>query len=203
MTQKNKTLFGRRCPICKNVLSSTLYEGQSVEECPSCHGYLVNRMKFRLIQRQDIIPLGLLKKEALKYHTSSSKNIIYCPRCRSTMRKITVSTPLAYQYDHCKCCDSIWLDGGELALDQLLFQFGLVGSNLKEIKERAQQLGQKPEQLKEFESLWAQLPNSFYEESAEAEVMEQATLALGRFLIETASNSWNKKNHTTNERKQH
>jgi len=152
----------RKCPVCSTVdLVQVDYEGFIVQQCSSCGGHLVPLQRFECIKRVDMKSQQELKEEASSQFKGSSTQPLKCPKCRMTMRKQAVKLPvLNLQTDFCRTCDLIWLDGGELALLQLVYQASAKFINAQDLKRRINELETSPERKAQFERNFAELPDS-------------------------------------------
>jgi Zn-finger nucleic acid-binding protein len=72
--------------------------------------------------------------------------------------------PLSSRYtklrvDICRKCDSVWLDGGELAAAQLIFEASTRGQEALEYGQRMKQLEADPARKQALEESMARLPD--------------------------------------------
>jgi Zn-finger nucleic acid-binding protein len=153
----------RKCPICNIELTPEDYEGVIVMQCAQCGGHLIPLQRFESIKRIATKTEHELKKEASTDFKYSTTNFINCPRCHMKMKKQSINIPVVeLQTDICKGCKLIWLDGGELALLQLLHQSKSGFLNAQELKRRMQNLEADPERKAKFEAALAKLPDPDY-----------------------------------------
>ena len=151
----------KRCPACDQELVSELYAGAKVERCPTCRGVFVVQSRLDRIKREGAQAPDALKAEAAAEHGSDTRHQIRCPACRGVMDK----RPLASRYttltiDRCRACPGVWLDGGELALVQLIHAASARGRDVLELQRRMQALEADPERKRRFEAAMAELPEA-------------------------------------------
>ena len=149
----------RQCPACAVPLVREDYESSWVFRCPSCRGTLLSTSRLERIERDPGRSPDLLKKEARAEHWTDTGAAIPCPRCRATMAKRPLTRGAATFYmDYCRACDLVWLDGGELALAQLVYETSSAGREARALQQRAQEAQLSPERMARFEQALARMP---------------------------------------------
>jgi Zn-finger nucleic acid-binding protein len=148
----------KTCPACKTYLKTEDYEGTKVWRCPDCRGVFIAKYKLDIVRHQRHRDRETLKAEAKADFKSDTKQTIRCPRCRAIMEK----RPIASRYstltlDSCKSCEGIWLDGGELALAQLVYEASTTGTESLEFQRRMKELLESPERKAKFDAAMAAL----------------------------------------------
>lgn len=150
----------RRCPACSVPLVREDYESSWVMRCPSCRGALVSRQRLDAIKRDPERSSTLLKQEARAEHGGDNEALVGCPRCHAIMeKKILTRGAAVLHLDYCPPCDLYWLDGGELALVQLLFETSAKGQEARELQRRALAASLSPERQARFQEALARLPD--------------------------------------------
>lgn len=155
----------RKCPSCQVALVKEDYESVWVLRCPSCRGTLISRERLERVERDPARPVPLLKKEARAEHAGDREGPVACPRCHAIMDKQTVTRgSAALHFDFCSACDLYWLDGGELALAQLLYETSPQGREARALQQRALEAHLSPERQARFQAAMAQLPDELPED---------------------------------------
>ena len=148
----------KSCPACRTKLTSEDYEGARIWRCPECRGVFLSKSKLELIRHQRIRNGETLKAEARAEFQSDTIRTISCPGCGATMEKRRMpSRWITVTLDCCKACDGIWLDGGELAVAQLVFEASIRGTESLEFQRRMKELCESPERKAQFEAAVAAL----------------------------------------------
>lgn len=139
-----------KCPVCVVDLKRILYEGFTVLHCLKCHGYLLGAKRLESIKRTDKLSVELLKAEISGQSHCDTAEIIRCSRCLRTMKKQFIAAPASLHIDVCRDCETVWLDGGELARLQLAHQISMRGRDAAEFRRRHRAM--TPEQKAQFAS---------------------------------------------------
>ncbi len=126
----------RKCPRCATALVDTHYEHVPIMACPKCLGKLVKRhdmMKIFTREEVDFSPklyelAAQTKRDAMINpgkvgpQRADAQENISCPGCSGRM----MAKPYNYQFfilvDECYQCHSIWFDGDELEILQILVE---------------------------------------------------------------------------------
>ena len=155
----------RRCPACQVALVKEDYESVWALRCPSCRGALISRDRLARAERDPARPVALLQKEARAEHAGDTEGPVACPRCHAIMDKQTIKRGTAsLHFDLCSACDLYWLDGGELALAQLLYETSPQGREARALQQRAQEAHLSPERQARFQAALDQLPDDHPED---------------------------------------
>lgn len=126
----------RRCPLCGVPLDRVRYEGFPIHKCSGCNGVLLESARIRQIQRKLENEPQEIATEAKTERAADTPHEIRCPRCHCPMEKeraFADDMPLhkagmaSFGVDVCGQCGITWLDGGELALVQLNYEFSPKG----------------------------------------------------------------------------
>lgn len=150
------------CPKCKVDLVPRKYERVRVLQCAQCMGMLAPELDAAVIKSRREKTCDELKTEAEHEYVSDTKETIICPRCQFPMVKRPIwSKFTAVQYDLCRRCNHVWLDGGELAVMQLLFECSLRGYDVARFQKRMAELELSPERKAAFEAALANMPAGF------------------------------------------
>jgi Zn-finger nucleic acid-binding protein len=149
----------RNCPICNVPLRPEAYEGLRIQRCPQCQGHLLEQARFDAIRRIPQKSLPKLEAEARADFTGDTAAPLRCPRCRVTLIKRPLAVPgFDLHMDVCFDCSLVWLDGGELAMAQLVYQASPKFRDTQEMKRRAEALDADPERKAAFDEAVARLP---------------------------------------------
>lgn len=147
------------CPNCVRPLKHTTYEGFHVLRCGQCKGVLLPQEQLLRIGHKHEKNADTLKREAHEEFKGDNRKLIRCPKCQAAMEKRPLSTRYTVlNYDLCRSCGNVWLDGGELALMQLLFEHSIQGEEGVEFQKRMKELELSPERQARFEAALAKLP---------------------------------------------
>lgn len=149
----------KHCPGCDAELVKEAYEGVAVWRCAKCRGALLPKYKLEMIRHQREREPDALKREAAAEFTGDTQRMIRCPRCGAHMEKRPLAGPYArLTMDYCHSCTCVWLDGGELAIAQLIFEDSGRGRDSLERKHRMAELDADPERRARFEADLARMP---------------------------------------------
>jgi len=165
----------KNCPACATTpLTRTRYEQLPVFACESCGGHLVSATRLEFIERRTDNPPEQLESEATVFNPSaldpgestSASPPVSCPSCKTPMRRevrarssdVDSGLAIEVEIDHCEGCSDVWLDPGELAMLQLLYEASPKGQNQKISQERYSQLQSDPERRARFERNFEKLP---------------------------------------------
>ena len=108
------------CPVCESGLSTTQYEGISVDWCPGCRGVWLDTDELaRVVEsREAKISPSILQETLALARTGvpqeESDRRLRCPRCAQTMSAINYHYSSGIIVDRCPEAHGTWLDGGEL-----------------------------------------------------------------------------------------
>jgi Zn-finger nucleic acid-binding protein len=149
----------KKCPTCEVALLAEDYAGVKVARCPGCRGVFMAKFRLEMINHQAVRSRDALKAEAKSEFMTDTIKQIRCPGCGGFMAKRPIAsryTPLLM--DCCRACDGVWLDGGELAIIQMVYSASTRGMEAQEFKRRVRELEADPERKKQFETALAALP---------------------------------------------
>lgn len=135
------------CPVCPGIdLVRTPYEGVLVDLCPSCHGFLLSPNSLKNIERNPEMSQEVLEAETQLM--ADTVKTVTCPKCRISMQKKYAPHGLDFNIDVCRCCNLIWLDGGELESIQLAYEASPAGQdNIRRRQEMANMSEERRMQL--------------------------------------------------------
>ena len=145
-----------KCPACESRLSKSRYEGLVVNLCENCEGYLVETRRARQIRQRRDTSREDLADEVLKANGLDTADRLRCPRCMSLMQKEKLNANSSFYIDHCRRCELIWFDAGELAKMQLEYEFSEQGMEAERFQERHRNMTEEEKQL--FAERLANLP---------------------------------------------
>ncbi len=156
----------RRCPRCATNLVREQYESVWAMRCPACRGALISSDRLERVERDPARSPTLLKQEARAEHGGDYADPTACPRCHGMMKLKTITRGSAELHlDLCQACDLYWLDGGELALVQLLYETSPQGQEARALQRRALEASLSPERQARLHQAMARLPDDVVEEA--------------------------------------
>ncbi len=165
-----------QCPKCKIPLTREIYEGLPIHGCKQCLGHLLSAARLKAIKTRRDKKIddfrSEIKTERVPPQAGDTAERLRCPKCRSGMEKRSKPFgPTEFHIDLCRRCDLYWLDVGELAKLQLIYEYSEQGRESERIRQRLENM--TPEEKAEFEKRIAALPNpSFVEELMTSYVTE-------------------------------
>ena len=149
----------KSCPACQIPLRIESYEGVRVDRCPQCRGSLLPGYRLDIIKHTREKDEATLRDEARTEFHGDTRRSFRCPHCQATMEKQALSRRYSdLCLDLCRTCKYVWLDGGELALAQLLFEHSTVGQDIQEMQRRTAELEASPERRAAFAEALRRLP---------------------------------------------
>lgn len=112
------------CPKCMGELRETKIEDKkgnviAVDQCYGCSGIWFEKDEFRNAQK---LKINFSDEASAKELQGEWRDVVYdlkiarCPVCKKDMERIKSSRLSTVVIDHCRACDGIWLDGGEIRL---------------------------------------------------------------------------------------
>ena len=125
-----------KCPTCKVKLLRVQYEGINIRQCSQCQGSLLKPSRFKAIQSRRQKSEDELLDEIVN-EGPDSLGKLRCPECMLTMekRKKTIGS-FEFFIDRCYRCEFIWLDKGELAKWQIIFELSDKGEEAERFRQR-------------------------------------------------------------------
>ncbi len=128
----------RECPKCRIGLTATLYEGATVEQCPSCRGCYVdaNNMTKIFARQEAEIPDAVkrrgdllltmegyaLAKRQLRAGLTRPARQWACPRCGAAVVRKFYTDAYPVEVDQCWECGCVWLNHEELEMLQYIYE---------------------------------------------------------------------------------
>ena len=162
----------KKCPTCDVALAHEMYEQTPIDRCPQCRGVFLSRARLEMIRHRRDTAADDLKREARDEFRGDTRHVIRCPRCRGLMDKRPLASRFAQlTLDVCRGCDGVWLDGGELALAQLVYEASTRGRESQEFQRRMAALAADPARRQRFEEALARLPEELPGQAAEVSDM--------------------------------
>lgn len=106
---------GLACPVCREPLKDGRVEGEPVQYCPRCRGFLTGNASFSNVVRERRLkrPAGI---NPHGFDPTELKRVIDCPRCEKRMDTHPYYGGGRVVVDTCPRCALIWLDAGELTV---------------------------------------------------------------------------------------
>ncbi|MBN1345199.1 MAG: zf-TFIIB domain-containing protein [Phycisphaerae bacterium] len=101
------------CPICGEPMIALELEGVEVDCCVECGGTWLDAGELEQIAELAEAPPGPLT-DALGAAGEGKHGKRRCPRCRGTLRIITVGKEPAVEIDRCPRGHGLWFDRGEI-----------------------------------------------------------------------------------------
>lgn len=158
----------RRCPRCATNLVREQYESVWALRCPGCRGALISSERLERVERDPARSATLLKQEARAEHAGDHTAPAACPRCHGMMKLKTITRGSAELHlDVCAPCNLYWLDGGELALVQLLYETSPQGQEARALQRRALEASLSPERQARLQKAMAHLPDDVVEDTVQ------------------------------------
>lgn len=145
------------CPVCEqSKMDRVQYEGLQILQCPGCRGFVLEQRRLRAIEKRRDLQLDDLAQE-IEHAANDTLSKLRCPKCRRTMEKRKKPFgPSEFWIDRCLKCKMVWLDFGELAKIQLIYEFSDQGMEQQQMQDRLQQMSD--EDRKALEERIAKLP---------------------------------------------
>jgi Zn-dependent protease with chaperone function len=98
-----------KCPKCQKEMREMNQQGVMVDFCPACKGLWLDGGEINyFVENPNLVTQKL--REPLINEKQSEK---VCPRCATNMSAGGLFQP-GLEIDHCKSCDGLWFDAGEL-----------------------------------------------------------------------------------------
>jgi Zn-finger nucleic acid-binding protein len=104
------------CPVCQKPLQAAIIEGESINYCPRCRGFLTPLRTFGAIVTKRRALHGAHEEQFYLIDREELKRIVHCPACHHRMDTHPYFGGGAAVVDTCENCGLIWLDAGELAI---------------------------------------------------------------------------------------
>ncbi|MEM7233081.1 MAG: zf-TFIIB domain-containing protein [Planctomycetota bacterium] len=111
-----------RCPNCGTNLKRAAYEGLPVDHCHGCHGILVFDKRLDTIKRRPDTPQDVLQAQVDRSPPTASRRETRCPKCTKKMKTYSRYDFFEVEHEYCHPCQLVWLDPGEIAMLQLLYE---------------------------------------------------------------------------------
>lgn len=146
------------CPVCHQKLTRAPYESVRIYQCNQCGGHLLSKSKLRKIEKLRTHSKSKLLNEINSATSTDNQQKLRCPECHFTMehrfQKIGASN---FRIENCPRCLWIWLDDGELAKLQILYETSDAGKQSEASRKRFQNM--TDQEKKELDDRIAKLPN--------------------------------------------
>ena len=124
------------CPSCKLKLDRIEYEGLNIRQCNDCRGHLLTASRLKSIQSRRRNSEDDLLDKVVAEGVDTVDNL-RCPACSRRMEKQRKKIgSLSFYIDHCRGCEHIWLDRGELAKLQVAFEYSAKGEEAERFRQR-------------------------------------------------------------------
>ena len=124
------------CPSCKLKLQRIQYEGLNIRQCGECRGHLVTFSRLKSIQARRRNSENDLLDEVVEEGVDTLDKL-RCPTCLRRMEKRTKRMgTLQFLIDQCRDCEHLWLDKGELAKLQVIYQYSEKGEEAERFRQR-------------------------------------------------------------------
>ena len=144
-----------KCPICKILLVRKTYEGVNIHACEKCTGTLLRFDRLRAVESRRDKSEQELTNELVQAGEDTLEKI-RCSRCLSNMEKRTKKLgSWEFTIDRCNKCKLVWLDAGELAKLQVVYEYSEKGEEAKRFQNRLKNMS--PEEKREYEARIASL----------------------------------------------
>lgn len=125
-----------KCPACKLKLRRIQYEGLFIRQCDSCRGHLVTLSRLKSIQARRRNSENDLLDEVVNEGSDTIEKL-RCPACLRRMEKRKKQMGSVHFFiDRCGDCDHLWLDKGELAKMQVIYEYSEKGEEAERFRQR-------------------------------------------------------------------
>lgn len=104
------------CPVCQTALQTALIDGEPVNYCPSCRGFLAALDAFGRIVTKRRANHGPHERVATPFDPAELERRCLCPVCSRRMEAHPFGGGGNAVVDTCGRCHAVWLDAGELAI---------------------------------------------------------------------------------------
>lgn len=106
--------MSRICHACNQQLKIETMQGQQVDRCPECEGIFFDKGELGSIVHLVKLYQGLkLEEEDIdSVPIAEHRRIVLCPEDGTAMDPKDI---MGLTIDHCRECEGIWLDSGEIA----------------------------------------------------------------------------------------
>lgn len=118
-----------KCPKCNVELKEILYEGVTVDTCPSCEGEWLDKNDIStIIDARTVVftndEIDKVKgvREPVVVQIMQPLKPVLCPRCNIQMKQINYSYSTGIIVDRCPRCEGIWLGKDELEHIQIVME---------------------------------------------------------------------------------
>ena len=144
------------CPVCKLKLTRKFYEEVIIHQCDGCLGTLIKFERLKTIEtRRDKSEDELM--DELANATEDSLQKLRCSHCLSNMEKRRKKIGVwEFAIDRCNKCKLVWLDSGELAKLQVIYESSEQGVESERFRNRLETMS--PEEKEEYEQRISDLP---------------------------------------------
>jgi Zn-finger nucleic acid-binding protein len=121
---------GLECPVCRSALQDGRVEGEAVQFCSSCRGFLATNPAFCGVvhKRRSKRPRG---ESPNSFEPTELKRKLDCPNCRKRMDTHPYYGGGRVVVDTCPRCTLIWLDAGELTVIERHNPLPLIGERIQ------------------------------------------------------------------------
>ena len=110
------------CPVCKTLLKSIEYHGQTIDICIRCAGMWFDKGELKGVissmLSKDAVDEQTIKEAYNKNRKPPQSSLLLrnCPRCNITMNTFNYAYDSNVFLDKCPSCNGIWADSGEINL---------------------------------------------------------------------------------------
>ena len=118
-----------KCPSCDGSLQTIVYEGVTVETCPSCRGEWLDATELGSIVKAREVKFDTDELRAIAESTGitgvdlrDADRDLLCPKCGGTTDAMNYGCDTGIIIDRCTGCKGFWLDGEELENIQKLVE---------------------------------------------------------------------------------
>lgn len=123
-----------KCPVCSISLVPEVYEGVTIDRCPSCRGTWLDAGELtHIVETQQVaIPEEIVRETlalASAEVSSSELRLVACPKCDGLMNPVNYDHSSGVIIDHCPLGHGNWLDASELERVQAHHEYWANQSN--------------------------------------------------------------------------
>lgn len=107
---------GLDCPVCSQALQKAQIEGEAVNYCDRCRGFLTTTVAFSRVVAKRRQTHGPHEQINDPFDPAELRRRLKCPQCHLFMETHPYYGGGNAVVDTCERCGFIWLDAGELAV---------------------------------------------------------------------------------------
>ena len=103
------------CPRCDELLVQAAIDGLKAQNCPSCHGILIDGETFGMLVQRRRAKFRGPEAQPVRLDAAQLAVQVDCPSCELAMEVHPYYGPGNIVIDSCRRCRLVWLDRGEVS----------------------------------------------------------------------------------------